>query len=260
MSLVTTRSLTPEHIAVVTMDRPEALNAISGAMAEELTAAFERIAVDDEVWTVVLAANGEKAFCVGADLKERASFTLEDFHANRKSVRGLFAALRNVPQPTIASIFGFAIGGGFELALSCDVVVAAEGTEMGLPEARVGLLPAGGGTQLLTRKAGTARAKDMIFRGRLIDARQALEIGLVAEVCDRSELDDRALEVARDICRSSPIAVRQAKRSIDGAPGMPIEDGIELEHRAWQVVIESDDRAEGIGAFIDKRDPNWKNR
>jgi enoyl-CoA hydratase/carnithine racemase len=257
VSLVTYES--SDHIATITLNRPEALNAISGAVADELGERFARAATDNDVWVVILRAAGEKAFCVGADLKERAGASLEDLHRNRAKVRGMFAAVRTVPQPTIASIFGFALGGGFELALSCDLVVAAQGTKMGLPETRVGLLPAGGGTQLLTRKVGTSRAKDMIFRGRQIDAHHAWELGLVAEVCERAELDEHALTMAREICKSSPVAVRQAKRAIDGALGV-LDDGIEVEHRAWEVVIATADRAEGIEAFTEKREPSWKNR
>jgi enoyl-CoA hydratase/carnithine racemase len=251
---------TEDHISIVRLNRPEAMNAISGDMADALSAAFEAVADEPDVWVMVLAAAGEKAFCVGADLKERAGFSLDDFYNNRKQIRGLFQALRAVPQPTIASVFGFALGGGFELALSCDLIVAAQGTKLGLPEARVGLLPAGGGTQLLTRKVGVARAKEMIFRGRRIDASEAQQLGIVAEVADPTELESWTLEVARDVAKSSPVAVRAAKRSIDSALGVPVETGIEIEHEAWKEVIASDDRVEGITAFNEKRDPRWTNK
>jgi enoyl-CoA hydratase/carnithine racemase len=249
-----------DHVTTVTLDRPEALNALSGAVAEELTEAFRRVAADADTWVMVLAAAGERAFCVGADLKERAGFTLEDFHDNRGQIRGLFEALRDVPQPTVASVFGFALGGGFELALSCDLIVAAQGTKLGLPEARVGLLPAGGGTQLLTRKLGTSRAKDLIFRGKQIDAGFAQQLGLVAEVCERDELSSVTLAVAKDICRSSPVATRAAKRAIDGSLGVPLPQAIELENDSWKDVIVSEDRLEGIAAFNEKREPGWQNR
>ncbi|MDQ3981777.1 MAG: enoyl-CoA hydratase-related protein [Actinomycetota bacterium] len=248
------------RVARITLDRPESLNAISGAMADELTSRFHEVAGDDGVWVVVLGAAGEKAFCVGADLKERAGFSLDDFHRNRKQVRGMFEALRAVPQPLIASVFGFALGGGFELALSCDLVVAAEDTKLGLPEATVGLLPAGGGTQLLTRKAGPARAKEMIYTGRRLDASEAHAAGIVQRVVPREELDAATAELARDVCRSSPVAVRAAKAATDAALGVPIEEGIEIEHRAWETVIGSADRSEGIAAFNEKRDPQWRNR
>jgi enoyl-CoA hydratase/carnithine racemase len=251
---------TEGNIGVVTLNRPEAMNAISDALAEELTQKLHAVAADENVWVVVLEAAGEKAFCVGADLKERATFSLDDFYRNRERIRGMFASLREVPQATIASVFGFALGGGFELALSCDIVIAAQGTKLGLPEARVGLLPAGGGTQLLTRKLGTARAKELIFRGRRIDASEAQQLGLVADIAAPEELSSWTMEVARDICKSSPVAVRAAKRAIDGALGVPLNEGIEIENESWKEVISSEDRVEGIAAFNEKRDPRWRNR
>lgn len=251
---------TNDHVATIRLERPEAMNAISGAMAEELTEKFKEVAADDSVWVVVLTAAGEKAFCVGADLKERASFLLDDFYRNRAQIRGLFEAVRSTPQPVVAAPFGFALGGGFELVLSADLVVASVETQFGLPEARVGLLPAGGGTQLLTRKVGTSRAKELIFLGKRIDAPFAKELGLVAEVAERHELEDVTQRFAQDIARSSPVAVRAAKRSIDATIGLPIEQGIEAENDAWKEVIASADRLEGITAFTEKRDPEWQNK
>lgn len=248
------------RVATVTLNRPQALNAISGAMADELAETFRKVSSDDGVWAVMLAAAGEKAFCVGADLKERAGFSLADFHRNRVQIRGMFEALREVPQPVVASVFGFALGGGFELVLSCDLVVAVEGTKLGLPEARVGLLPAGGGTQLLTRKVGLSRAKELIYTGRRFDAAEGASLGIVHRVVPRDELAAATSELALDVCRSSPVAVRAAKAATDAALGLPIDEGIEAEHRAWETVIASEDRAEGIAAFNEKRDPQWQNR
>lgn len=249
-----------DHVTTITLDRPEALNALSGAMAEELTTAFRTVGGDEDTWVVVLAASGEKAFCVGADLKERSGFTLEDFHANRAHVYGMFEALRSVPQPVIASVFGFTLGGGCELALSCDLIVAADDTQIGLPEARVGLLPAGGGTQLLIRRVGAGRAKDMIFRGLRLDAQTACDLDLFTEVCERGSLESTTHDLAGDVCRSSPVAVRAAKRAIDAALGVPLEQGMEIENDMWRDVIASEDRAEGIAAFSEKREPRWQNR
>lgn len=248
------------RVAIVSLDRPRALNALSGAMADELAGALREVASDDGAWVLLLRANGDKAFCVGADLKERESFTLEDFHTNRKQIRGMFEVLRAVPQPVVVAPFGFALGGGMELVLSADIVVAAAGTVLGLPEVRVGLLPAGGGTQLLPRKVGLARAKDLIFRGRRFTAEEGLAMGLIAQVVPADELGATALDVALDICKSSPVAVRQAKKAMDATFGLALEDGIELENDAWRVVVASDDRAEGIAAFNDRRDPDWNNR
>ena len=229
-------------------------------MADEIREAFERVSAEEDVWVVILAAAGEKAFCVGADLKERAGFDLDQFYENREKVRAMFAAIRKTPQPVIAAIFGVALGGGFELALSCDLVIAAEGTTVGLPEARVGLLPAGGGTQLLSRKIGTAWAKDLIFRARRMDAYVAKNLGLITDIARREDLMNWTMEVAQDVCRSSPIALRQAKKAIDSALGVPLDEGMEIEQEAWKVVIDTEDRAEGIAAFNEKRDPQWKNR
>lgn len=248
-----------EHIGTITLGRADALNAISGELAEELAAQLRKLAAEPEAWVVVLEASGEKAFCVGADLKERASFTLEDFYANREQIREMFAALRGLPQPTIASVFGFALGGGFELALSCDMVVASEDAVFGLPEVRVGLIPAGGGTQLLARKVGLARAKELIYRGRRFDAWEAQGMGLLARLVSRDRLHDETVEIARDICRSSPVAVREAKRALDAAFGL-FDIGLEIEHDAWRRVIVTEDRGEGIAAFTEKREPNWRNR
>ncbi len=247
-------------VATITLARPQAHNALSGAMAERLRALFATVSSDPSTWAVVLRAEGEKAFCVGADLKERAAFGLDDFMRNRKQIRGMFDALRAVPQPTIASVHGFALGGGFELALSCDLIVAADDAVFGLPEVRVGLLPAGGGTQLLTRKVGVARAKRLIFRGERFSAQEALSMGLVTAAVPRSELAETTRGVADDICRSSPRAVLEAKRAIDAALGLPLDVGLELEDAAWRTVVATDDRAEGITAFNEKRAPAWKNR
>jgi enoyl-CoA hydratase/carnithine racemase len=251
---------TDGEIGVVTLERPEALNAISGALADELADAFREVGSRPDIWVMVLRGAGDKAFCVGADLRERASFTIEDFYSNRRQIKGMFTALRAVPQPTVASVFGFALGGGFELALSCDLIVAARGAMFGLPEVRVGLLPAGGGTQLLARSIGETRAKELIFTGRRVEADEALDMGLVAKVVDRDGLDQAAIDLAHDICRSSPVAVREAKRSIESAHGVALEEGIEIESKSWEVVINTEDRAEGIAAFNEKRDPRWKNR
>jgi enoyl-CoA hydratase/carnithine racemase len=249
------------HVAIVSLARPEALNALSGAMADEVTQTFREVAGDDDAWVVLLRADGDKAFCVGADLKERSSFDGDDFYRNREQIKGLFAAIRATPQPVVAAIFGYALGGGFELALSADVIVAAEGTEMGLPEARVGLLPAGGGTQLLARRIGLGRAKEMIFRGRRVDAREARDAGIVAEVVDPARLDDRAFGMARDICLSSPVATRAAKHAIDHGQSRDVDEAIGgVEDEAWKIVIESEDRREGIAAFNEKREPKWRNR
>jgi enoyl-CoA hydratase/carnithine racemase len=248
------------HVATVTLSRPEALNAISGAMADELAGAVLTAAADPSAWVLVLAAAGEKAFCVGADLKERGALDDAGWMRNRVQIRGLFEALRAVPQPTIASVFGFALGGGFELALSCDFIVAAEGTQLGLPEVRIGIIPGGGGTQLVVRKVGEARAKDIVLTGRRVSAEEAFGYGLAHRVVPRADLEKATIELAEELCRNGPVAVREAKHAIERGLEVPLEHGLDIEDVAWRKAVASEDRREGIAAFNEKRDPRWKGR
>jgi enoyl-CoA hydratase/carnithine racemase len=248
------------HVATVTLARPEAMNAISGQLADELAGALLRAAADPNAWVVVLHAEGEKAFCVGADLKERNRLDDAGWLRNRILIRSMFDTLRALPQPTIASVFGFALGGGFELALNCDLIVASEDAILGLPEVRVGILPGGGGTQVLARKIGVARAKELVLTARRIGALEALEMGLVTRVVDQETLHKATMELAEEVCRNSPVAVREAKRAIDRGFDVPLEQGLELEDLAWRRAVASEDRPEGIAAFNEKRDPQWKGR
>ncbi len=249
-----------EHVATVRLNRPEALNAISGELANELAGALLRAAADPEAWVVVLAAAGDKAFCVGADLKERNRLDDAGWMRNRLLMRAMFDTLRSLPQPTVASVFGYALGGGFELALNCDLVVATEDAVFGLPEVTVGIVPGGGGTQLLARKVGVARAKELVFTGRRITGQAAFEMGLVTRVAEPKGLGRATEELTDELCRSSPVSVREAKAAIDRGFGLSLEDGIELEDLAWRRAVASGDRREGIAAFNEKRDPKWKGR
>ncbi len=248
------------HVAVVTLNRPEAMNAISGEVADFLAGSLLQAAADPNAWVVVLAAAGDKAFSVGADLKERILLDEPGWMRNRVLMRGLFDSLRALPQPTIASVFGYALGGGFELALNCDLILAARDAVFGLPEVRVGIVPGGGGTQALVRRLGPARTKDLIFTGRRIGAEEAYGLGLVARVVERDALDSATMELAREICASSPVAVREAKLAIDRGLDVTVEDGIELEDLAWRRAVASQDRREGIAAFNEKRHPQWRGR
>ena len=249
-----------EHVATVTLSRPDALNAISGEVANELAGTLLQAAAQPDVWAVVLAAAGERAFCVGADLKERNGLDDAGWMRNRILMRSMFDSLRAVPQPTIASVFGYALGGGFELALCCDLIVASEDAVFGLPEVGVGIVPGGGGTQLLARRIGLSRAKELVLTRRRISADEGLRIGLVARVAPREQLGAATRDVAAEVARSSPVAVREAKQAMDRGLGMPLDAAIELEDLAWRRAVASDDRREGIAAFNEKRDPRWKGR
>ena len=248
------------HVAVVTLNRPEAMNAISGEVADVLAGSLLQAAADPSAWVVVLAAAGDRAFCVGADLKERNALDDAGWLRNRVLMRGLFDSLRALPQPTVASVFGYVLGGGFELALNCDLIVASEDAVFGLPEVRVGIVPGGGGTQALVRRLGPSGAKDLIFTGRRITAEEAHEWGLVARVVEREALESATMELAREICASSPVAVGEAKLAIDRGLDVALEDGIELEDLAWRRAVASQDRKEGIAAFNEKRPPQWRGR
>jgi enoyl-CoA hydratase/carnithine racemase len=247
------------HGAVVelVLDRPEAMNALSSTMFGQLAAACSQIGRRSSVRVVVVSSSTERAFCVGADLKERSRFSDAELETQRPLVRGAFDAVRALEMPVIAAVAGYALGGGFELALSCDLIVADETAELALPETAVGLVPGGGGTQLLARRAGPAVAADLIFSARRVPAPEALRLGLVDRVVQRGEARMVAFELAQVIAANSPVAVRAAKRAVRLGAGADLAAGLEIEDAAWRVAEISPDRAEGIAAFIEKRSPNW---
>jgi len=210
-----------------------------------------------DVRAVVVSSEIERAFCVGADLKERARFSDAEMAAQRPLVRAAFDAVRGLEVPVIAAVAGFALGGGFELALSCDLIVADVSAELALPETGVGLVPGGGGTQLLVRRAGPATAADLIFTARRVPAHEALALGLVNRVVKRGAARGAALELARTIAGHSPVAVRAAKRALRLGAGVDLASGLDIEDAAWRTAAASPDRAEGIAAFVEKRRPDW---
>ncbi|GAA2026271.1 enoyl-CoA hydratase-related protein [Terrabacter terrae] len=253
---------TPElaHVAEIVLDRPEAMNAVSTAMARAITAVTAEVAADESVRCVVLTSSHEKAFCVGADLKERNSFTDADLMAQRPVARAAYGGVLGLPVPAIAAVDGFALGGGFELALSCDVVVAGEGATVGLPEVGVGVIPGGGGTQLLVRRIGWSRAARAIFSAARLPAREALELGAVDEVVPAGAARDRALELAATIAANSPVGLRSAKRAMRLGADVDLAAGLEIEDACWRATAFSGDRREGVAAFAEKRRPVWPGR
>jgi enoyl-CoA hydratase/carnithine racemase len=246
-----------DGIAEITLNRPEAMNAISSAMAAELTRACAELAAAPEVRVVVFGAAGERAFCAGADLKERAGMTDADIMRQRPVIRAVFGALLALPQPAIAAVHGFALGGGCELALSCDLVVADETATFGLPEVTVGLVPGGGGTQLALRRLGPGRAADLVLTGRKVGVDEAMRLGLVDRRVPAGQDGPAALERAGQIAANSPVAVRAAKRAIRHGWGVSLEAGLDIEDAAWRTAALSADRREGVAAFVEKRKPAW---
>jgi enoyl-CoA hydratase/carnithine racemase len=244
-------------VATVTLDRPEALNAISTELAADLATAMDPLATDPGVRAVVLTGAGERAFCVGADLKQRAGFDDHGWFVQREVFRRGFAAVRRCPLPTVAAVFGFALGGGTELALACDLVVAADDATFGLPEVRLGLVPAGGGTQLLARRVGRSVARDLVLTGRRVAAAEARRIGLTDRVVPRAEVLAAATALAAEIAANAPTAVRLAKWALEVGADLSLEAAMEVEDQAWRRAVLSEDRREGIAAWVERRDPQW---
>lgn len=244
-------------IAEVVLDRPEAMNALNTATLRQLAALLPVIAADEEIRVVVLSSAGDKAFCVGADLKERAAMSDAEIMAQRPVFRAAFGALLALPQPAIAAVHGYALGGGCELALSCDVIVADATAQLGLPEASVGLVPGCGGTQLLARRVGPGRAADLIFTGRRVGAEEARAIGLADRTVPAGQARSAALEMAEQIAGNSPVAVRAAKRALRNGAGLSMAAALDVEDAAWRTAAGSADRREGIAAFAEKRNPVW---
>ncbi|GGO35047.1 enoyl-CoA hydratase/isomerase family protein [Streptomyces lasiicapitis] len=245
------------YVAELALDRPKAMNAVSSAMARSIGEACAALADDRDVRVVVLTSTHERAFCVGADLKERNSFTDAELVRQRPVARGAYTGVLELPMPTIAAVHGFALGGGFELALSCDVIVADPTAVVGLPEVSVGVIPGGGGTQLLPRRVGTARAAELIFSARRVEAAEAKELGLVDVVAGAGEDRDEALALAARMAANSPVGLRAAKRALRLGHGLDLRAGLEVEDAAWRSVAFSGDRAEGVAAFNEKRKPEW---
>ncbi|WP_166354778.1 enoyl-CoA hydratase/isomerase family protein [Phytoactinopolyspora limicola] len=257
MDTVRVRRPDPNGVVEFVLDRPQAHNAISTEHARAIAAVGESLAEDTTVRAVVVSSTSEKAFCVGADLKERNSFSDDDLRRQRPVMRAAFNALLDLPVPTVAAIHGYALGGGFELALSCDLIVADDTAVVGLPEVSVGLVPGGGGTQLLARRIGWSRASDLVFTGRRVDADEAYRLGIADRLVLTGQARDVALELAATIAGNSPVGVRSAKRAMRLGLDGSLAAGLDVEDAAWRTTAFSGDRTEGIAAFNEKREPNW---
>ena len=249
-----------EHFCWIKLNRPEAMNALNTQMAQDLMAALQEAAFDRDTWVVGLTTTTDKAFGVGADLKERKNMSVEEIQSQRSLFVRIPAAFRALPQPFIAGVKGFALGGGFEMALLADIIIAGDNAQFGLPEVRVGLIPGNGGTQTLSRAVGKMRAKEMIFTGKRISASEALAMGIVHSVVPVDKVEEAVSDLAREICANAPIAVRQAKRAIELGMEVDLSTGLQVEIEAYNVNVGTEDRQEGIRAFNEKRPPKWNNR
>lgn len=247
-----------EGVAFLTLDRPDALNVLHGELLLEIGMALDLVEADPNVRALVLAGAG-RGFCAGADLAGFAD--LDDAFSGREaSLAGqdIVNSLAALPFPVVAALHGFAVGGGLELALACDLRVAAPGTRLGLPETTRGLIPGYGGTQRLPRLIGEARALDLVLTGRLVDADEALAMGLVARVADDPRAEAEAL--ARSMLRNAPVALGLAKEAIVRGLDGTLPQGLEIEADLFGLVVTTEDRAEGVASFLEKRDPEFGGR
>ncbi|MDP9262313.1 MAG: enoyl-CoA hydratase-related protein [Actinomycetota bacterium] len=239
------------------MNRPKQLNALSGELMGAVIGALQELDADPEIRAIVLGG-GERAFAAGADIAELAAGTPISLYENRRIEQ--WDRIRDLRTPVVAAVSGFCLGGGCELAMLCDLIVASETAKFGQPEINLGVLPGAGGTQRLTRAVGKAIAMDMILTGRMISAREALGLGLVARVVAKEAWLDEAKRAAGEIAAKGPIAVRLAKEAVDQAFEAPLSVGIKFERRAFYLARASEDATEGLTAFIEKRAPDFKGR
>ncbi len=247
-----------DQIAILTFNRPDKMNALSTALLRQLDDTLHQIEADPAIRVVILTGAGEKAFVAGADIGEYAGQTFAQFVDYQLNARRLFDYLAGFPKPVIGAINGYALGGGFEIALCCDVLIASRSAQFGLPEGLLGLSPGGGGTQRLTRAVGRYVAADVLLSARRLKADYAYQLGLVAEVTEPDQLMDRALAKAGYMLRVAPLSIREMKRLIRQGLDSSIEAALSLEQEVLFRLYNTADAAEGIRAFVDKRDAQFK--
>ena len=247
------------HVGIVTIDRQEALNALNSQVLSDLDAVIDQVAADDEIYVMILTGAG-RSFVAGADIGEMKGFSSIDGKKFGVHGGGVFLKLENMAKPVIAAVNGFALGGGCELSMACDIRLASEKAKFGQPEVGLGITPGFSGTQRLPRRVGVAKAKELIFSGRMIKADEAKEIGLVNAVYAPEALMDGALEMAKSFTKNAPIAVKYAKACIDRGMQMDIDDGIAVENELFAMCFATADQKEGMGAFLEKRPAAFQNK
>jgi enoyl-CoA hydratase len=248
---------TEGRVGVVQLNRPQALNALNGALMEELIAALQSCDGDEAIGCMVITGS-EKAFAAGADIKQMAQATVVEMLDS--PFIGYWDSLARIAKPVVAAVSGWCLGGGCELAMACDLIVAAESAVFGQPEINLGIIPGAGGTQRLTRAVGKSLAMDMVLTGRRISAQEALAAGLVARVLPSEGFLEAALAVAAEIGGKSPLALRMAKEAVNHAYELPLAEGVHLERRLFNMLFATEDQKEGMAAFVEKRAAVWKGR
>jgi enoyl-CoA hydratase/carnithine racemase len=249
-----------DGVLTLTLNRPEVMNSLNFDLLHRLRDQVDRVRHRRDVRVIVVTGAGEKAFCSGADLKERAGLPPEKVKEFIFTIRNLFTAVEQLGMPVIAAVNGVALGGGTELALACDIRIAAATASMGLTETRLAIIPGAGGTQRLPRLIGRGRAKELIFTGRRVEAAEALQLGLVNRVVPAEALADECRRVAAMICETGPIAIEQAKYAINHGLETDLATGLAIESAAYWMCIPTEDRLEGLAAFREKRKPVYKGK
>jgi len=248
------------QIVTLTLNRTEVMNSFNFALLLALKAEIEDLQFTTDVRVIIITGAGKKAFCSGADLKERVTLTPTQVKRYIFTIRNLFTSIEQLNKPVIAGINGVALGGGTELALASDIRIASTNASMGLTEARLAIIPGGGGTQRLPRLVGKGKAKELIFTGQRVGAKEALKIGLVNKICEPEALLDECNKMAAMICETGPIAIEQAKYAINYGLETDLNTGLAIESNAYWICIPTEDRLEGLAAFREKRKPVYKGK
>lgn len=244
-----------DGVGLIRLNRPQALNALNHALITELSAALEQLDANDDVGCIVIAGN-EKAFAAGADISEMAEETAVDMLRSDRFRH--WGRMRNIRKPIIAAVSGYALGGGCEVAMACDMIVASETAKFGQPEIKLGIMPGAGGTQRLTRAVGKALAMEMILADRWLSAEEAERLGLVNRVVPVESYLEEAMRLARNVASRAPLAVKLAKEAINQAYETTLEEGLEAERRNFYLLFATEDQTEGMQAFLEKREPKFK--
>jgi enoyl-CoA hydratase len=251
--LIETRS----RVGLITLNRPKAMNALNNQLMGELMEALDSFDRDDDIRAMVITGN-EKAFAAGADIKEMADKSITEMMDNDPIA--VFGRIRTIRKPVIAAVSGWALGGGCEVALSCDMIVASDSARFGLPEVTIGVIPGAGGTQRLARAVGKVIAMEMILNNRILTAQEALQFGLVNRLVPVESCLEEALKLAEEVASRAPLAVRSAKKMINQSYERTLAEGLETEKEEFYSLFASEDQKEGMRAFIEKRKPDWKGR
>ncbi|MFC1926729.1 enoyl-CoA hydratase/isomerase family protein [Chloroflexota bacterium] len=247
------------HVAWITLNRPEVMNAQSMQLRQELVQALETTRLDDEVYVVVLTGAGDKAFSAGADISEFPKLYPAD-QIRRRGEQTPYEFIRQMPKPVIAMVNGFALGGGCELALACDIVIASDNAKFGQPEIRVGVIPGAGGTQILTRLIGEKKAKELVFTGSAISAEEAAQLGIANQVVSKEKLRETVEKLVDTLLKRSPVILKLAKMAVNKALETTLSTGLAYEKDLFAMCFGTEDQKEGARAFLEKRDPAYKGR